>query len=375
MEYRNLPTTRFYPHSSCRKSALRSGIRRARLCLITLTALIATASLAAPALAQDLIQDTLAVRILLDQNGLFDKPVSQVIATEAERVTQLRLSGLGLVSLPPEIGALSALKYLVLTGNLLDSLPAETWSLGSLVGLDLGGNRIGRLDARIGGLSNLLFLGLRGNGLTALPPELFGLQQLETLLLTDNALDSIPEAIAELPFLKYADLSANRLTAIPFTIAAMDALDSLDISGNLIESLPDLITGMNASTKVKLGSNRLCDLSPGLQAWAESKEPGWFATQVCGSPVRGVSARAPGPFLRAFSDGASVRIDYAAPRGASRLEAVFADVSGRSIRNIALAAEAGATVVVPKADLGPRRFLWVQLRADGRTVAVTPVLP
>jgi hypothetical protein len=347
----------------------------------------ATAGLAVPAQSQDFIQDTLAVRILLDQNGLLDKPVSQVITAEGQRVTQLRLSGLGLVSLPPQIGALSALKYLVLSGNLLDSLPAETWSLGNLVELDLGGNRIGMLDARVGGLTKLLFLGLRGNGLTSLPASMFGLPQLEILLLTDNALDSIPEAIADLAFLRYADLSANRLTAVPYTLAAMDALDSLDLSGNLIETLPELITEMKASTKVRLGANRLCDLSPRLQAWAEGKEPGWFATQACGSPVRGVSARAAGPFLRAFSDGGFIRLDYAAPRGASRLEAVFTELSGRTVRSIPLTAASMAIVsragvsttvastAVPKSDLGARRFLWAQLRADGRTVAVAPVLP
>src|SRR6478672_3969713 len=113
------------------------------------SALRCIALCAAMVRAQDLRQDTLAVRILLDQNGLTATPVAQVVQIDpaAGRVTALRLGGRSLSVLPAEIGSMDALRYLVLSDNLLDSFPAAIWDLDGLVELDLGGNRIASLDA------------------------------------------------------------------------------------------------------------------------------------------------------------------------------------------------------------------------------------
>lgn len=326
---------------------------------------------AAPSRAQDLAQDTLAVRILLDQNGLTAMPASRVIEIDpkAARVTALRLADLQLTSLPPQIGALTALKYLVLSGNLLDSLPSAVWGLASLVQLDLGGNRLGALDARVSGLKNLLLLGLRENGLASLPPALFDLPQLETLLLARNALDTLPEAVAELAFLRYLDLSGNQLRTVPFTVAAMDALDSLDLSSNLMTGLPDAIRGLPAAARVRLGSNRLCALGPELEAWADAEDPAWKATQACGNAVRPRSAHAAGPALRGFRAGGRVRVDWAKPAAAPG-ELVLRDVSGRERSRIAIAAGAMGA----EADAGAG-LLWAELREGGRVRATGAVPP
>ncbi|HKP96290.1 MAG TPA: leucine-rich repeat domain-containing protein [Fibrobacteria bacterium] len=328
-------------------------------------------SLSAPAAAQDLVQDTLAVRILLDQNGLTAMPVSQVITVQAQRVAALELSGLQLVDLPPQIGVLSALKYLVLSDNLLDSLPGEVWDLSGLVELDLGGNRIGALDPRVAGLKNLLILGLRDNGLASLPPAVYTLPQLTTLLLAGNALDTLPEAVADLAFLSYLDVSGNLLKSVPYTLAAMD-LDSLDLSSNLLETLPGLITGMKAGTRVRLASNRLCDLGGSLDAWAEGKEPGYKAAQTCGAGVRRAAARAAGPGLRAMWDGDVLRIGITGLGNApGTVEVLIRDASGREA--LRLPAAAGA-LEIPRSALGAAGgFYWAELRRDGKSALVAPV--
>ncbi|MDB5049369.1 MAG: Leucine rich repeat protein [Fibrobacteres bacterium] len=339
-------------------------------------AALATLSVCAPAYAQDFVQDTLAVRLLLDQNGLVSTPASQVITVESDRVSALKLSGLKLVKLPAEIGGLSALKYLTLTDNLLDSVPGELWDLSQLVELDLGGNRLKALDPKVANLKKLLLLGLRDNGLPSLPGETYTLVNLTTLLLAGNSLDTLPEAIANLPFLQYLDLSDNLLRTIPFTVAAMDKLDSLDLSSNLLESLPDLITEMNAATKVHLGANRLCNLDAPLDAWAKGKEPGYQATQICGAGVRQVAAGSSGPVLRALSDGKILRVDM---RGLGNtqgtLEIVFRDVSGRMVLRMR-PAEGARALEIPWAALGRAQgFLWAELRVGGKSAAVAPVLP
>jgi hypothetical protein len=329
---------------------------------------------ALPGRAQDLKSDTLAVRILLDQNGLTATPVSQVIQIDpaSQRVIALRAPNLKIASLPEQIGTMDALKYLVLGGNLLDSLPAAVWGLSHLVELDLGDNRIGTLDARVGQLQSLLLLGLRGNGLSSLPAPLFALPQLEDLLLADNALDTLPEAVAELPFLRYLDVSGNVLRTLPYTVAALDALDSLDASSNAMESLPDAITGMHAATKVRLASNRLCALSPALAAWATSKDPAWQASQTCGAAIRPRAARSAGPSLRAWSEGGALRLDWSGmDRIAGARVLILRDAAGRESARLDLAvgeAEARLTRSAPG-------FLWAELRAGGRIVATAAVLP
>jgi Leucine-rich repeat (LRR) protein len=328
-----------------------------------------------PVRAQDLVQDTLAVRILLDQNGLTSMPVSQVVTVESERVTALKLTGLQLLSLPPQIGVLDQLKYMTLTDNLLDSLPDQLWDLANLVELDLGGNRLAALSPKVAKLDKLLLLGLRDNDLPSLPVEVYALPNVSTLLLAGNQLDTLAEAIADPPFLKYVDASGNQLRSVPYTMAAMD-LDSLDLSSNVMVSLPDLITGMKAQTRVHLASNRLCDLGSSLDAWAQGKDPGYKASQVCGAAVRRTASRAGAPSLRAFRDGNSLRLDF---RGLGNVqgtvEIALRDLAGRTA--LRLEAPAGIREMsIPSAALAGRNgFLWAELRVNGKPLFTVPVVP
>ena len=346
-------------------------IRRALAAFLALSA-ITIARI--PARAQDLVQDTLAVRILLDQNGLTATPVAQVaqIDPSVSRITALRVSGLKLTGLPPQISSLTALKYLVASDNLLDSLPAAVWLLANLVELDLGGNRIQALDPRVSQLQALLLLGLRGNGLLAVPASLFTLPHLETLLLAANSLDTLPEAVADLAFLKYLDVSQNVLRTVPFTVAAMDGLDTLDISSNVMETLPDL-SGLKPAAKVRIASNRLCNLGAQQQAWADGKEPGWKATQVCGSAVRPQAARAVPKGLRAFAANGFLRVDLsgAGDAGLPR-KLILRDVGGRELlrRGVAVGV---AEVILSRAELG-RGMVWVELRAGGAAFSTAVLL-
>jgi hypothetical protein len=319
-----------------------------------------------PARAQDLQQDTLAVRILLDQNGLIATPVAQVSEIGAGRITALRLKGLKLASLPAQIGSLDALKYLILSDNLIDSLPAALWDLANLVELDLGGNRVSSLGAGVGRLKSLLFLGMRANALAALPESLFALPHLETLLLAGNVLDTLPESVATLAFLRYLDLSGNALRALPFTVAAMEGLDSLDVTGNDIASLPASIVLMPASARVRLAGNRLCDLGSEQSAWADAQDPAWRGSQVCGSPVRPSPRASHGPALRAFASGGSLRLDWSGTeRLAGARSVILRDIAGREVTRRDIGPDA-LGLTLPHAAAG---FLWAELRVGGRVVA------
>ena len=98
------------------------------------------------------------------------------VRMENGRVVELLLQGYFLSgSVPPEIGRLSALRYLNLDYSDLTSLPAE-----------------------IGQLTSLEVLYLRNSDLTSLPAEIGQLKSLRELNLRDNQLTSVPAAIREL---------------------------------------------------------------------------------------------------------------------------------------------------------------------------------
>ncbi len=250
---------------------------------LTLKIFIATVFLLAPnsrVNAQTLVTDTLAVRIILDANGLSTVGVYSIAKiSSTNRIYSLDFTGLNLVRLMPEIGSLTALKSLVLRNNILDSLPSEIWNLTSLVTLDIAGNRIQNLTGKISQLKNLLYLGLSRNGLSTLPTEIFGLEQLEVLTISGNRISTLSDTISNLLYLKYLDLADNQLKNIPASLALMQTLDSIDLSGNMISDLPDLIVNMNPVTKVYLGYNQLFGLSTELNKWAVSKDPTYAATQ------------------------------------------------------------------------------------------------
>ncbi len=328
-----------------------------------------------PVSAQSLALDTLAVRVLLDENSLDTLPVSAVATIDAsQRIVSLDLSGRKIVKLTSEIGSITNLKSLVLSNNLIDSLPAEIWNLGQLVSLDASGNRITRLDAHVAQLSNLIFLSLGRNSLPALPPELFTLPNIEYLLLSGNLLDTLPEGVADLVFLKYLNVSGNRLRTVPGAVAAMNQLDSLDLSGNLMTGLPEVITSL-IHPKVGLEDNLLCNLSAQVSAWATGKDPAWQATQICGIAVRPGAAHAGGFVLRAWAESGDIRMEFPASAYSNpqaTYEAALLDAQGRTAYRGSLRA---GSLRIARTELGSHRGgLWAELRSEGRVLAAVPVL-
>ena len=134
------------------------------------------------------------------------------------RVSALRLRSEGLAGIvPPELGALSALKGLQLDGNdLSGSIPSELGGLSALEGLDLSGNDLsGSIPSELGGLSALEGLDLSGNDLSgAIPSELGGLSALVVLNLSGNDLSgAIPSELATgLTKLTFLYLAGNALS-------------------------------------------------------------------------------------------------------------------------------------------------------------------
>ncbi len=128
---------------------------------------------------------------------------------------------------PREIGKLTGLRELVLSGDELESLPDEIGELRNLTRLCLAPNRLASLPSSIGKLTALRQLQLAGNQLTSLPESVGELAALEELELRDNQLTELPRSIGRLDRLRKLELSRNPLRALPegLTTTALGAFE------------------------------------------------------------------------------------------------------------------------------------------------------
>ncbi len=185
------------------------------------------------------------------------------------RVTGLDLSVNALSGrIPPELGAISELKELVLRFNsLTGEIPPELGNLRRLELLSLNHNNlVGDVPHDLGNLSELIYLLLGGNALTgSIPPVLGDLSKLEYLRLGENALTgSIPPALASLSRLRTLELDKNDLSgAIPAELGNLSQLIDLYLGQNELEGeIPPELGNLSQLEILELGTNALTGSIP-----------------------------------------------------------------------------------------------------------------
>lgn len=170
---------------------------------------------------------------------------SGAIPTEIGKLDKLKsliLSiNLSQSSIPAEIGNLFNLEVLTLANNqLIGKIPAEISNLQKLKVLNFSGNQLaGEIPAEISNLTNLQRLDFSKNNLTGRIPEgIEKLIRLEQIHLFNNQLEgNIPFGIGKLKGLKYLLLNDNNLTGnLPLGIAELTGLNFLNLSNNQLSS-------------------------------------------------------------------------------------------------------------------------------------------
>ncbi|RPJ56135.1 MAG: leucine-rich repeat domain-containing protein, partial [Acidobacteria bacterium] len=144
-----------------------------------------------------------------------------------KKLRVLKMSGVGLQSLPDEICQLTGLATLELSYNQLTTLPSEIGALSNLRTLDVGSNLLASLPAGIGRLLALEFLTLWGNKLEHLPPEIGNLSSLIELHLGINPLVDIPPELGQLPNL--VSISFGHVRRLPAGIGALKNVQKLSV--------------------------------------------------------------------------------------------------------------------------------------------------
>ena len=228
----------------------------------------------------------------------------------------LEISGNPLTGpIPPQIGSLTGLKWLWLHSNQLTGpIPAEIGNLTGLKSLWLGSNALlGTIPREIGDLTGLEQLWLYNNALTGpIPPEIGNLTGLDQLALGGNQLTGpIPAEIGRLTKLVWLLLSGNPLAGpIPPEMGNLTGLKALWLSQTqLAGPIPPEIGNLTGLEWLSLYNNRLVGPIPpeigkltrlkGLWLYENALTGGlpqtltrvplahfhWYATQLCSPPT------------------------------------------------------------------------------------------
>ncbi len=236
------------------------------------------------------VRDALAGTVSLDWDGDTALRSWQGVRVRGEpsRVQYLLLADLGLTGvIPPELGALDALRRLDLDGNeLTGEIPSQLGDLSNLAHLYLFDNELrgpipatlrrlseltdlwlddnelsGSIPATLGDLEELEALGLGGNGLTgAIPAELANLAELHTLYLNSNQLSGpMPTGLGNLSKLEVLHVYGNELTGeIPAELGSLTKLRQLILADNeLSGAIPATLGGLSRLTYLWLNDNEL----------------------------------------------------------------------------------------------------------------------
>lgn len=150
---------------------------------------------------------------------------------------------LALKSLPPEIGQMTGLEKLNMAGCcLLTRLPSEIGGLKKLLELNMQSCGVKELPPQLGDLTSLKYLCLNDcNTLDVLPPEMGKLSNLEKLECDMLKIDEIPEVLGNVTTLKHISFSAcGGITKIPSQFAQLKSLVSMwFINSRNLSSVPD----------------------------------------------------------------------------------------------------------------------------------------
>ena len=280
--------------------------------------------------SQDYKEDSLAVRAILDSNGLTTVTVEEVSKVGNNRIDTLTLDGRSVTTLPAVIGNITKLVYLDLNDNSLQSIPSEIGNCTDLVFFDISYNDLTSLPATIGQMTKLVFFNCLSNKISVIPAEIGSLVALDRLYFSNNKITSIPSEIGNLVNLRRLYLEDNDITSIPSTVGTMAGLDILSLSRNKISgipkeigqatglqsftlsnneissvpseigklsvlntftidhnkltTLPDSVTFLVPFQNLDLGFNYLnkSNLSDTVISWADQYDPGWDSTQSVG---------------------------------------------------------------------------------------------
>ncbi len=139
-------------------------------------------------------KDTVIIRQILDTNGLYNVPVSDVVKRYHDRIFELILINRKITVLPDIIGDLR-IKDIKLIDNPIETIPDELGKIYTLHRLTIKGTLIETIPGTIGDLPNIRHLDLSNNEMNNLPDNITNLSMLKFLSVNNNRLKQAPRSI------------------------------------------------------------------------------------------------------------------------------------------------------------------------------------
>eukprot|EP01135_Chromosphaera_perkinsii_P004493 Nk52_evm17s284 gene=Nk52_evmTU17s284 len=189
-------------------------------------------------------------------------------------LTRVDISNNNISTLPSELGLVTSLKSLVLTGNPLKSISHEVLSKGTIALLEYLRKKIpicegGSADPVTEEISEKLryctILEYNEKRCKHIPISVWsGIgnpEGVKSIVLRKNCLSCVPSEIFEYtPLVENIDLSVNSIKEIPCTIILLKKLSVLKLDGNLIQDLPREFSALQSLRELYLANNRLKDI-------------------------------------------------------------------------------------------------------------------
>ncbi|KAI3929195.1 hypothetical protein MKX01_006431 [Papaver californicum] len=185
-----------------------------------------------------------------------------VVEVVEEKLEDVNLSGMNLVSLPSPSLNLAMIFKLDLSNNNIERI---LFILLNLVILDIHSNQLKSLPNSIYRdtigfeLVNLKKLSVSSNKIALLPYSLSSMSTLHILDARLNCLLSLPEGLKSVISLEVLNVSQNfqYLQTLPYSIGLLISLTELDVSYNKITTLPDSIGCLKKLQKLSVEGNPL----------------------------------------------------------------------------------------------------------------------
>lgn len=178
---------------------------------------------------------------LAQDDDAYRNAQAQIRQAQENNINAFSLWGMGLTTLPPEIGELTNLVHLDLSDNQLETIPDVVFTLPNLTKLTVTGNGLVELSPKIAQLTQLRELDVSDNLLTELPPEIGALTNLRKLTALNNQLTTLPPEIGNLDALQVLNVGDNQITHLPAIMGNMESLTGLWVADNQLNTLPDEI--------------------------------------------------------------------------------------------------------------------------------------
>ena len=189
-------------------------------------------------IAIDILQETIDKESMILANSLTEAFM------EPSKVYKLRLRNTKVSSLPPEIGNLTNLRVLDISGSAIKEIPSEIEKCVHLKLIIANASQLSVIPASIGNLKKIRNINFAYCKIKELPTAFAQLESLWSLSLGSNQLSDLPIGFSNLKNLQMLTLDHNKFTEFPTEVLGLECVGNLWLHENDFKMIPSEIKAL-----------------------------------------------------------------------------------------------------------------------------------